>query len=64
MRALSAIGTLPPLRLGRTRTVEKSKPAHDVQPPPKRSYRDMDWWAAWDADPTITAMAMLRMLGR
>jgi hypothetical protein len=64
MKALSAIGTLPLLRVGHTRTVEKSKPAQHVQPPPKRSHRDMEWWAAWEADPTITAMAMLRMLGR
>jgi hypothetical protein len=64
MKALGAIGTLPHLRLGHVRKAEKqSEPADRVKMRAKRSHQDMEGWAAWEADPTLAAMAMLRMLG-
>jgi hypothetical protein len=64
MKAMSAIATLPLLRSRVNRPAKETERKDRVRPPRKRSYQEMEWWAAWEADPTITAMAMLRMLGR
>ena len=63
MRAMSAIATLPLLRSRVNRPAKETERKDRVRPPWKRSYQEMEWWAAWEADPTITAMAILRMLG-
>lgn len=63
MRAMSAIATLPLLRSRANRPAKETERKDRTRPPRKRSYQEMEWWAAWEADPTMTAMSMLRMLG-
>jgi hypothetical protein len=64
MKAVSAIATLPLLRSRANRPAKEIERKERVRHQAERSIQQAEWWAAWEADPTITAMAMLRMLGR
>jgi hypothetical protein len=64
MKATSAIATLPLLRSRVNRPAKETERKDRVRRPEKPSFQQTEWWAAWEADPTMAAMAMLRMLGR
>jgi hypothetical protein len=64
MKAMSAIATLPLLRSRVNGPAKEADRKDRVRRQAERSIQHREWWGAREGDPIITAMAMLRMLGR
>jgi len=64
MKAMSAIATLPLLRSRVDRPAKETERKDRARRQAERTIQRTEWWGAREGDPIITAMAMLRMLGR
>lgn len=64
MKAVSAIATLPLLRTRAYRPAKEKERKDRARRQAERAIQQTEWWGAREGDPIITAMAMLRMLGR
>jgi hypothetical protein len=64
MKAMSAIATLPLLRSRANRPAKETERKDRVRRQAERTIQQTEWWGAREGDPIITALAMLRMLGR
>jgi len=64
MKAMSAIATLPLLKSRADRPAKETERKDRARRQAERTIRQTEWWGAREGDPIITAMAMLRMLGR